>query len=154
MQTIKTIKMPLFNESLESIAQAIVTVKRALKAGVIEKEKYKELEDYLNQRAKDFKLKKSHVAEAKRNLDNELQAEVEFFMKKGDALYKWAEELLEDFNGDKEDEEFSKWSEKIFEDFKAADIEEDVDVCEAWAKMNNKERAAMAELAMNWQMRR
>lgn len=147
--------MPLFNESLESIAQAIVTVKRALKASVIEKEKYKELEDYLNQRAKDFKLKKSHVAEAKRNLEDELQAEVEFFMKKGDALYKWAEELLEDFNGDKEDEEFSKWSEKIFEDFKAADIEEDeLDVCEAWAKMNNKERAAMAELAMNWQMRR
>ena len=81
--------MPLFNESLDSIAQAIVTVKRALKAGVIEKEKYKELEDYLNQRAKDFKLKKSHVAEAKRNLDDALQAEVEeFFMKKGDSFMK------------------------------------------------------------------
>jgi hypothetical protein len=153
--------MPLFNESLESIAQAIVTVKRALKAGVIEKENYKELEDYLNQRAKDFKLKKSHVAEAKRTLEDNLQTEVdEFFMKKGDSLYKWAEELLEDFNGDKEDEEFSKWSEKIFEDFKAADMleeedeEDEMDVCKMWAKMNNKERAAMSALANNWEKSR
>ena len=148
-------KMPLFNETIESIAQAIVTVKRALKAGVIEKENYKELEDYLNQRAKDLKLKKSHVAEAKLALDDKLKSEVEeFFMKQDDALYKWAEELLEDFNGDKEDEEFSKWSEKIFEDFKAADIEEDVDVCDIWAKMNNKERAAMAALASKWEKNR
>ena len=128
----KRIKMPLFNESLESIAQAIVTVKRALKTGVIEKENYKELEDYLNQRAKDLKLKKSHVAEAKRNLDDELQAEVEeFFMKKGDSLYKWAEELLEEFKGDDETDE----------------------ACKAWAKMN-KERAAMAALASNWEKSR
>jgi hypothetical protein len=149
--------MPLFNESLESIAQAIVTVKRALKAGVIEKENYKELEDYLNQRAKDFKLKKSHVAEAKRTLEDNLQAEVEeFFMKKGDSLYKWAEELLEDFNGDKEDAEFSKWSEKLFEDFKAADMleEDEMDVCKIWEKMNNKERAAMSALASNWEKSR
>jgi len=148
--------MPLFHETIESIAQAIVTVKRALKSGVIEKEKYKELEDYLNQRAKDFKLKKSHVAEAKRNLEDDLQTEVEeFFMKKGDALYKWAEELLEDFNGDKEDAE----SEKIFEDFKAADIleedeEDEMDVCKIWAKMNNKERAAMSALASSWEKSR
>jgi hypothetical protein len=48
--------MPLFNESLESIAQAVVTVKRALKAGVIQKEEYKGLNDYLAKRAKDFKV--------------------------------------------------------------------------------------------------
>ena len=124
--------MPLFNESLESIAQAIVTVKRALKAGVIEKENYKELEDYLNQRAKDFKLKKSHVAKAKRNLDDELQAEVEeFFVDEVEALYKMVEELLEEFKGDEKD-----------------------DACKAWAKMNNKERAAMAALASNWEKSR
>ena len=54
--------MPLFYESLESIAQAIVTIKRALKAGVIEKENYKKLEDYLNQRAKDFKINTENCA--------------------------------------------------------------------------------------------
>jgi hypothetical protein len=152
--------MPLFNESLESIAYAIVTVKRALKAGVIEKENYKELEDYLNQRAKDFKVKKSDIAKEKLALDDVLKSEVEeFFMKKGDALYKIAEELLEDFNGDKEDAEFSKWSEKIFEDFKAADIleedeEDEMDVCKIWAKMNNKEREAMSALASSWEKSR
>ena len=129
--------MPLFNESLESIAYAIVTVKRALKAGVIEKENYKELEDYLNKRAKDFKVKKSDIAKEKLALDDVLKSEVEeFFMKKGDALYKMAEDILEEFKGDDETEA------------------DETDVCEAWAKMNNKERAAMAKLAMNWQMSR
>jgi hypothetical protein len=93
--------MPLFNESIESIAQAIVTVKRALKAGTIEKEKYKGLIEYLNKRAADFKVKKSHIAKANWNLDEELQSEVEeFFMEEGDALYKMAEELLEEHEKD------------------------------------------------------
>ena len=128
--------MPLFNESLESIAYAIVTVKRALKAGVIEKENYKELEDYLNKRAKDFKVKKSDIAKEKLALDDVLKSEVEeFFMKKGDALYKMAEDILEEFKGDETEAD-------------------ETDVSNVWAKMNNKERAAMAELAMNWQMSR
>jgi hypothetical protein len=128
--------MPLFNESLESIAYAIVTVKRALKAGVIEKVNYKELEDYLNQRAKDFKVKKSDIAKEKLALDDVLKSEVEeFFMKKGDALYKMAEYLLEEFKGDEE-------------------ADEETDVCKAWAKMNNKERAEMAALASNWEKSR
>lgn len=119
------------NESLESIAQAIVTVKRALKAGVIEKENYKELEEYLNKRAKEFKVKKSDIAKEKLALDDVLKSEVEeFFMKKGDALYRMAEEILEEHEADK------------------------TDVCKAWAKMNNKERAAMAVLASNWEKSR
>jgi len=126
--------MPLFNESIESIAQAIVTVNRALKAGVIEKEDYKGLNEYLNQQKTTLKIKKSHLAEAKRNLDDELQAEVEeFFMDEDDALYKMAEEILEDFGGKEE-------------------VEDEMDKqAKAWAMMNDKEREAMAVLASNWQ---
>ncbi len=128
--------MPLFNESLESIAQAIVTVKRALKARAIEKKYYKELEDYLNQRAKDFKLKKSHIAKANRDLDDELQAEVEeFFMDEDDALYKMAEEILEEFRDE------------------AVDCDKQA-VYKTWAMMNNEERAEMAILASKWQKSR
>ena len=127
--------MPLFYETLESIAYAIVTVKRALKAGVIDKESYKGLNIYLNQRAADFKLKKSHIAKANRDLDSDLKTEVdESYMDEGEALYRMAEELLEDFNED--------------------DKAEETDVCKAWAMMNNKERAAMAVLASNWEKSR
>ena len=123
--------MPLFYETLESIAYAIVTVKRALKAGVIDKENYKGLNVYLNQRAADFKLKKSHIAKANRDLDSDLKTEVdESYMDEGEALYRMAEELLEDFNG------------------------EETDVSKAWANMTNKERAAMAVLASNWEKSR
>jgi len=91
--------MPLFNESLESIAQAIVTVKRALKAGVIEKGDYKGLNDYLAKRSKDFGITKKHLARANKDLDVELEvAAEEFFMDEGDALCNMAEDLLEEFN--------------------------------------------------------
>ena len=109
--------MTLFHETLESIAYAIVTVKRALKAGVIEKENYKGLTLYLNQRAADFKLKKSHVTKANRDLDSDLKTEVEeFYMTEGEALCNMAEELLEEH--------------EILED----------ESCKVWEKMN-KERA-------------
>lgn len=135
--------MPLFNESLESIAQAVVTVKRALKAGVIEKGEYKGLNDYLAKRAKDFKIKKTHLTQANKDLDEELlDEELEFFVEEGDALYKMAEELLEEHEKD---------------DVKAA-VEDDWDkqaaACAAWMKMDDKERAAMAALASAWQMAR
>jgi len=91
--------MPLFNESLASIAEAVVTVKRALKAGVIEKADYKGLNDYLAQRVKDFGIDKKQMARANKDLDVELELEAEeFFMDEGDALYQRAEELLDDFN--------------------------------------------------------
>ncbi len=90
--------MPLFNESLESIAQAIVTVKRALKAEAIEKNDYKELSNYLAKRAKDFKIKKADLTRANEDLDAELESEVEeFFMEEDEALAKMAEELLEEY---------------------------------------------------------
>ena len=135
--------MPLFNESLESIAQAVVTVKRALKAGVIEEENYRGFSDYLAKRAKDFKIKKSHLTRANKDLDEELlDEELEFFVEEGDALYKMAEDLLEEFDE---------------KDVKAA-VEDDWDkqaaACAAWMKMDDKERAAMAALASAWQKSR
>lgn len=51
-------------------------------------------------------------------------------MDKGDALYKMAEEILEDFGG----------NEKDVDDKAAA----------AWANMNNAERVAMTKLASDW----
>ena len=135
--------MPLFNESLESIAQAVVTVKRALKAGVIEKGEYKGLNDYLAKRAKDFKVKKSHLVQANKDLDEELlDEELEFYTEEGDALYKMAEELLEEHEKD---------------DVKAAaedDWDKQAAACAAWMKMDDKERAAMAALASAWQKSR
>jgi len=123
--------MPLFNESIESIAQAIVTIKRASEHGVLEEEKYKGLHEYLNKRAADFKVKKSHITKANLLLDDELQSEVEeFFMEEGDALYKWAEELLEEHE---------------------KDLVKESETAKAWAKMTNKERAEMAALASAWQ---
>lgn len=135
--------MPLFNESLESIAQAVVTVKRALKAGVLVKEEYKGLNAYLAKRSKDFKIKKSHLVQANKDLDEDLlDEELEFFVEEGDALYKMAEELLEEFDE---------------KDVKAA-VEDDWDkqaaACAAWMKMDDKERAAMAVLASEWQKSR
>jgi hypothetical protein len=123
--------MPLFNESIESIAQAIVTVKRAREHGVLEEDKYKGFREYLNKRAADFKVKKSHITKATQLLDEELQAEVEeFFMEEGDALYKWAEELLEEHE---------------------KDLVKESEVSKTWAKMTNRERAEMAALASQWQ---
>ena len=133
--------MPLFNESLESIAQAVVTVKRALKAGVIEKADYKGLSDYLAKRSKDFKIKKAHLVQANADLDEELlDEELEFFVEEGDALYKMAEELLEEFG----------------EDVKAPVVDltaarEAISAARAaWMKMDDTERAAMAAVASEW----
>jgi molybdopterin biosynthesis enzyme MoaB len=144
--------MSLFNEAIESIAQAIVIINRALKYGVIEEENYKGLREYLNKRAKDFKLKKSHIAKAKQELDEELQAEVEeFFMEKGDALYKWAEELLEEYEKDivKDDDELLR-----AEETEAVDWQKQSDACKAWAVMTQEQRAEMAVLASEWQKSR
>ena len=149
--------MPLFNETLESIAQAIVTVKRALKEGVIEKEDYKGLNEYLAKRAKDFKIKKSHMTRANKNLDDELEAEVEeFFMDEVEALCKMAEELLEEHEKDEKDEGLPyNWG----LDVKAAAVpavpavDKQAAACKAWAKMDDEERAAMAALASAWQVK-
>lgn len=144
--------MPLFNESIDSIAEAIVTINRALKYEVIEEEKYFGFHEYLKNRAADFKVKKSHIAEAKRLLNEALKAEVEeFFMKKGDALYKWAEELLEEHEKDfvKDDDELLQ-----AEEVDAEDWHKQSEACKTWAKMSDKERAEMAVLASEWQKNR
>jgi hypothetical protein len=141
--------MPLFNESLESIAQAIVTVKRALDVeGVIEEQTYRGLNDYLAKRAKDFKIKKSHLEKADRDLDDELKSEVEeFFMDEGEALCKMAEELLEEHEKDDASEPYN-WVLK--ERVKPA-VDKKAAACKAWANMDDEERAAMAVLASAWQ---
>ena len=144
--------MPLFNESLESIAQAIVTVNRALKAGVIEKQNYKRLNEYLTQKKTTLKIKKSDIAQAKRNLDDELEMEFkDFFMDEDDALYKMAEDILEDFGEeeDVDDDEMLRAEEATAVEWMKQD-----DACKALAKMNEQERAAMAVLASNWQKSR
>ena len=135
--------MSLFNESLESIAQAIVTIKRAQKAGVIEKAAYKGFNAYLRKQKTVFKIKKADLDKAEQELDEDLlDEELEFFMEEGDALYKMAEEMLEEHEKD---------------DVKAA-VEDDWDkqaaAMVAWMKMDDKERAAMAALASAWQKSR
>jgi len=136
--------MPLFNESLESIAQAIVTVKRALKAGVIEKADYKGLNDYLAKRSKDFKIKKAHLVQANKDLDEELlDEELEFFVEEGDALYKMAEEILDNFGAQTAET-------AVAED----DWDKQAAACAVWMKIDDKERAVMAALASEWQKSR
>ena len=149
--------MPLFNESIESIAQAIVTVNRALKAGVIEKENYKGLNEYLNKRKTELKVKKSDLAEAKRNLDEELlDEELEFFVEEGDALYKMAEALLEEH--EKDDVKAAACEELAWLDDEGEldEVPQDKQAAahEAWLKMDDDMRATMAVLASNWQMGR
>jgi hypothetical protein len=142
--------MSLFYETIDSITHAIVTIKRAMKAGVIDKENYKELDDYLDKRAVDFKVKKSHIAKAKRDLDDKLELG-EFFMDKNYALYKMAEDILKDFTGRKDEEEKAKKDDKAEKDKKEKDDLDRQAACKAWDKMNDVERATMAILASNWQ---
>lgn len=151
--------MPLFNETLDSIAQAIVTLKRALKEGVIEEENYKGLNDYLAKRAKDFKIKKSHITRANKNLNEELESEVQdFFMDEGEALCNMAEVLLEEHERDDDvpynwgmaPAELDKPSVKTINTARA---ELDDNACKVWANMNDKERDAIAVLASMWQNR-
>jgi len=142
--------MPLFNESPASIAEAIVTVKRALKTGAIEKGDYKALNDYLAKRAKDFGIDKKQMARANKDLDVELELEAEeFFMDEGEALAQRAEELLEDFNDfNGEKDEPYNWG----LDVKAEPaVDKRAAAEKAWALMDDEERTAMAAIAMAWQ---
>ena len=167
--------MPLFNESPASIAEAVVTVKRALKAGVIEKADYKGLNDYLAQRVKDFGIDKKQLAQATKDLKIELELEAEeFFTEEGDALYKMAEELLEDFNDFNGEKGPYNWGQDVkvepAVDKQAAckalewlddegeldEVDQDKQAAayEAWMKMDDDMRTTMAVLASNWQMGR
>ena len=146
--------MPLFNESIASIAEAVVTVKRALKAGVIEKADYKGLNDYLAQRVKDFGIDKKQMARANKDLDVELELEAEeFFTDEGDALYQMAEELLEDFNdfnGEKDSAPYN-WGLDVKVEPAVHAVDKRAAAEKAWANMDDEERAAMAAIAMAWQ---
>jgi hypothetical protein len=168
--------MPLFNETPESIAEAIVTVKRALKAGVIEKADYKGLSDYLDQRAKDFGIDKKQLAKATKYLKIELELEAEeFFTEEGDALYNMADVLLDEFKDFNGEEKPYNWGLKDVKVEPAVDkqaacealewlddegeldqVDQDKQAAayETWMKMDDDMRAAMAVLASNWQMGR
>jgi hypothetical protein len=147
--------MPLFNETPDSIAEAIVTVKRALKAGVIEKADYKGLSDYLDQRAKDFGIDKKQLAKATKYLKIELELEAEeFFTEEGDALYNMADVLLDefkDFNGEKEGP--YNWGQDVKVEPAVPAVDKRAAAEKAWANMDDEERAAMAALASAWQKR-
>jgi hypothetical protein len=144
--------MSLFYETLDTITHAIATVKCAMKTRVIEKENYTELDDYLGKRAVDFRVKKSHIAKATRDLDDNLESG-EFFMDKKYALYRMAEEILEDFTRRKDEKEKAEKDEKDEKDKKEKDELDKQMVCKAWDKMNDVERAMMAVLVSNWQNR-
>jgi len=101
-------------------------------------------------RAVDFKVKKSHIAKAKCDLDDKLELG-EFFMDKNYALYKMAEDILKDFTGRKDEEEKAKKDDKAEKDKKEKDDLDRQAACKAWDKMNDVERATMAILASNWQ---
>jgi hypothetical protein len=147
--------MPLFNESPASIAEAVVTVKRAVKAGVIEKGDYKDLNAYLAKRAKDFGIDKKQMARANKDLDVELELEAEeFFTDEGDALYQMAEELLEDFNdfnGEKDSAPYNWGLDVKVEPAVVPAVDKRAAAEKAWANMDDEERAAMAAIAMAWQ---
>ena len=131
--------MPLYNVSIDSIANAIVTLNRALEHGVIEADKYKDFSDYLEKQKNIFQVRKSHLDKANWDLDEELESEAkEFFMEESDVLYKMAEELLEEHEYD----------------LRAEEVEEESDAQKAWAKMSDKEREKIAALASEWQKSR
>jgi len=133
--------MSLFNESLESIAQAIVTVKRAVENGIIQKSEVKGLNQYLNAQKKVYKINKTHLVKANKDLDEDLvDEELEFFMEEGDALYKMVQDILEEFGT----------AETAVED----DWDKQAAACAAWMKMDDKERTEMAALASAWQKSR
>jgi len=143
--------MPLYIESAESVANAIVTLNRALEHGVIEVEKYKGFNDYLEQQKKVFRVKKSHLDKANLILDEELESEAkEFFMEEGDVLYKMSEELLEEHEKDLGDDDTLLQAEEAA----AEDWHKQSEATKAWAKMSDKERAEIAVLASEWQKSR
>jgi hypothetical protein len=87
--------MPLFIESTESVASAIVIIRRAIKAGVIDKNDYRDFYTYLNLQKKIHAVKKSHIDNANRDLDIELDnAVTDLFMDQNEELCNMAEELL------------------------------------------------------------
>jgi hypothetical protein len=126
--------MPLFIESIDNIAQAIVTVKRALKAGVIEEENYKDFNEYLTKQKKLYGVNKTHIADANRELDAELEeAENELFIDKNDELYKMAEELLAEHEKDEVKVDLQR------------------EARDALLMMSAEERQAMIAVASKWQ---
>ena len=62
--------MSLYIENTETIAMAIATLERATEEELIEEETYKDLMAYLKKQKKTYHVKKSHIAQAHKDLDN------------------------------------------------------------------------------------
>ena len=104
--------MSIFIENTETIAIAIETVERALEEELIEEETYKDLISYLKKQKKTYHVKKSHIAQAHKDLDNmdeynltglewedmDLEDIKQVEEQKSDDLYSAAEQLLDEFN--------------------------------------------------------
>jgi len=126
--------MSIFIENTETIAAAIATLERALEEELIEEEIYKDLIAYLKKQKKTYHVKKSHIAQAYKDLDNmdeynltglewedmddEDRKQVE--EQKQDDLYSAAEQLLDEYNAsatnEKRRNDLRDWNLKHFKE--------------------------------------
>ena len=84
-------------ESIDFIAEAIVTVKRALEHGVIDEKKYKGLIDHLSKQKAVYGVEDSDIMRANNGLD-ELEYIMNLLMSElSDELFNMAEKLLADY---------------------------------------------------------
>lgn len=121
--------MPLFIETAESVATAIVTVQRALENEVIEAGNYEGFIAYLEAKKIELGVTAEQINGANDVLDDELQYAIEeLYMEEGDELHKMAEELL----AEHEKEETPSM------------------VLATWTGLSATEKAEMAALAVEW----
>jgi hypothetical protein len=149
--------MPLYNMTTESIAMAIATLERAVDRELIEEEKYKGLQAYLETQKETYHVTLLHVEQAQNTLDDwedmvdyRGMSEEEMDMQEeqdNDDLYRSAEELLGDFNQDfeKDDDEMLREEETKMREWKKS-----TDAVKAWVKMKDKEREISTADSKKW----
>lgn len=126
--------MSIFIENTETIAMAIATLERALDEELIEEETYKDLISYLKKQKKTYRVKKSHIVQAHKDLDNmdeynltglawedmDLEDIKQVEEQKQDDLYSAAEQLLDEFNASATNEtrrnDLRDWNMKRFKE--------------------------------------
>jgi hypothetical protein len=127
-------EMSIFIENTETIAMAIATLRRAVKEKLIEEDIYKDLIAYLKKQKKTYHVKKSHIAQAYKDLDNmdeynltglewedmDLEDIKQVEEQKADDLYSAAEQLLDEFNASATNEtrrnDLRDWNMKHFKE--------------------------------------
>jgi len=126
--------MSIFIENTETIAIAIATLERALDEDLIEEDTYKDLIYYLKKQKKTYHVKKHHIAQAHKDLDNmdeynltglswedmDLEDIKQVEEQKSDDLYSAAEQLLDEFNASATNEtrrnDLREWNMKNFKE--------------------------------------